>query len=842
MPSPCNPNVTQTGVTSQEAEELLGRVKNLAELRAAKTGEPLPDALRAIAGELKAEEETMNKVYQRNALMTVLKKKDVKNYVNRFVQAGRSVGEGVLAFLQGSARVIDSARLSVDFQAKALYGKYFGRLVNEMDQAGVLSAFKKSDKDLTYAIYREMGAIVPGQPGKSVTGNETAYKIAQIIEGVTAEAVARQNRAGAYITRIPGYVMRQTHDLSAIRAIGNPNDMASSYAEWKNFVMPLLDNAKTFKGGNEEKILRNIHEALYTGIHGAPRDEADVMGVTVIGSLANKVSEQRVLHFKDADAAYKYNQAFGIKDFKEQILHDIHVRSRSIALMENLGPSPEASLKQIIRELQEEARSANDSAKQVDSLNDWRIMAAFNEITGKNEMSHNPTLSNIVGTGKVIAQMAKMGSVVLSSFSDRAFLQAEMAYQGMSHLQTFVGQLMSLFDRSKDKQQMLRLMGVAMDGLHGNALSRYSNHSTTSGWAHELQKHFFNLNGLNLWTDASKGAAAQLMAAHLGEHAHLKFDELPDDLSRVLSLYNITRSHWDAIRSHVVDHNGQKYLLPQEVKIPDSTLAELVKERGLNPTPANILRERDRIDTALRTYYMDRVDHAIPTPGAAERKYTTFDTKAGTPLGEAVRMIMLFKSFPITIMRKILGREIYGRGADTVGQWLLNDHRGKLNLATMIAMGTTIGYVSGTIKDALKGRTPKPLVDESGIVWKNVNDAAIRGGSLGILGDVLMSEYESSYRGFLSSMAGPIMGQLDTVMDIKTGLQRGEDVRATTGKLFLDNAPMINLFYIRPVLDYLILWNLQEMMSPGSLRRMESAVERNNHQGFFMKPSQVTGN
>lgn len=844
MPTPCNPNVTAEGIGTKEADELLFRIKNLAELRAKKTGKPVDQALREIQGEIIAEEKTMNKVYERNTLLTIQKKQDMKNYITRFVTAGRSAGEGVLAFLQGSARTIKGARLSVDYQSKALHGKYFGRMIAEMDKAGILSAFKKPDENMLRDIYREMGNRTPGQPANSITGNDVAFRIASIIDDTMAELVARQNRAGAFIRRLPGYIMRQTHDQAAIRALGgvgnNPQSKNASYVEWKKFVTPLIDVEKTFQGADPEKVLRNIHEGLYSGIHGPARDEADIMGTTVIGSLANKVSEARTLHFTDPDAALKYNQAFGIKDFKEQILHDLHVRTRSVAMMENLGPSPDATLKQVIRELEEEARSADDAAKHVDSLKDWRIQAAFNEISGRNEMSSNPTLSNIMGTTKVIAQMAKMGSVVLSSLSDRAFLQAEMAYQGMNHLQVLGAQITSLLPKSAENQQMLRLMGVAMDGLMGNALSRYSNHSSTSGWAHELQKHFFNLNGLNLWTDASKGAAANLMAAHLGEHSNLKFSELPGELSNVLSLYDITPSRWEAIRMHSVDHDGAKLLLPSDIKVPEETLIALVKERGLTPSPANIAREADALDTALRTYIADRVDHAIPTPGSAERKYTTFDTKAGTPLGEAVRAIMLFKSFPITIMRKILGREIYGRGADSIKDWMLHDHKGKFNLATMIAMSMAIGYTSGAIRDALKGRTPKPLIDEDGdIVWKNVNDAAIRGGSLGILGDVLLSEYESNYKGFLSSMAGPIVGQADAVMDIKTGLQRGEDVTKSSGKLLLDNAPLINLFYIRPVLDYIVLWQMQEMMSPGALRRMESSVERNNKQGFFMKPSET---
>lgn len=842
MSSPCNPNVVAAGsLNKQEADALLQRLQNLAEQRAAKTGQPITEALRDIAGEIIAEDKIMTKIYERNALLTIQAKRNIKDFVNRF----KTKGDGLLTFLEGSSKTVPGSRLSVDYQSKALHGKYFGRLVADMEQAGVLRDFKKSDPELVQAIYREMGNIHPGQPAKSVTGNDKAFRIANIIENLYSEMIARQNRAGAYIVRVPGYIVRQTHDMQSIRALGSLGNSAQSKAEsykrWSEFVKPLLDYERTFKGADPEKVLRNIHEALYTGIHGPARSEANVSGVTVKGSLASKVSEQRVIHFKDADAAYKYNQAFGVKDFKEAIMQDLHERARSIALMENMGPSPDSTLEQATRELKEEARSQDDAAKQVDSLKDWRIQAVFNEITGRNEISHNPTLTNIIGTGKVITQMAKMGAVTLSSLADRAFLQSEMAYQGISNLHTLGKQITGFAKRSPEGQRMLRLMGVAMDGLIGNSLSRFSNHSTTSGWAHTAQKWFFDLNGLNLWTDASKATAAEIMAAHLGEHSGDAFQKLPQDLAKVLSLYDINPSRWDAIRSQVGDHNGQKFITPDKMsQIPDEVISKLVTEDELKPTPQNIQRMRDKLETSLRTYFIDRTDIAIPTPGAAERKYATWNTQSGTPLGEAVRLVMLFKSFPITILNKVVGRNIYGNGAQSVGQWLLHDHRGKFNLAMLMAMGTAAGYISGVARDALKGREPKPLIlDDGKINTAALNDAALRGGSLGILGDVLMSNYTHDYNSFLQTVAGPVLGQANDIAAMKTDLQAGKNIAYPLSKLTLDNTPFINLFYIRPVLDYFILWNLQEMMSPGSLKRSEAALENRTHQQYFLKPSDV---
>jgi hypothetical protein len=183
---------------------------------------------------------------------------------------------------------------------------------------------------------------------------------------------------------------------------------------------------------------------------------------------------------------------------------------------------------------------------------------------------------------------------------------------------------------------------------------------------------------------------------------------------------------------------------------------------------------------------------------------------------------------------------VYGQGANSLKQWMLHDHQGKFNLAMLMAMGTMAGYVSGAVRDTLKGRTPKPLIlDDGTINTAALNDAAIRGGSLGILGDVLMSNYSHDYHSFLESAAGPVVSQLDDAFSIKSDAQSGKNVAYPVSKLALDNTPFVNLFYARPLFDYFILWNMQEALSPGSLRRSETAVERKNHQGFFLRPSET---
>lgn len=772
-------------VTHNQAEEILQRIRNLAELRARATASPLPDAVRAVTAEFVMRDKLEKAQAEREHAGDA----EARQRLVEFAGRAPTLGEGIMAKLEGSAKSFPGARNSVDAQLKLLIQKWYGQLTDNLTKAGAFREFRTNA--LEKEVYREMG-----QPGAS--GSPKAAKIAEILTEAYKEQNARFNQAGGFRGDMPGYVAMQTHDRSLIRAAGS--DKATSRSAWVNFTLPKLDQEKTFLGADPQKFMRNVHDNLYSGVHGVLGDSGVTSGNFGL-NFAAKGSQERVLHFKTPEDAYEYSQKFGVKDLKEQALSTFTANARAVALMENLGPNAERNLALAVRGLREIARERDDAAVQVDSLSDYKINSAFHQLTGQNSIPDNPTLARISGNLATVAQLSKMGGVALTKiFGDKAFLQSDALFQGISQLDTLAKQITTLLPRSAERLSTLRLMGVGLDGLMGNALSRYSSVGPVSSRVDQAQKLFFNINFLNYITDSHKQGLGELMASHLGQHSETQFTQLPDTLRKVLGLYDIGDKDWDAMRASAYDHPGGwgKVITPD--KLNDSAL-----------------------ETKARAYFSDRIDFGVPTPGAAERRLVQMDTRSGTPLGEAVRLMGLFKSFPMTIMNKVLRRDVYGNGSNTVGQWLLNDHQGKFNMATMIAMCTAGGYMSMAIKEALAGKPVGSALNEGGgIDWARLNDAAVRGGGLGLAGDLVMHDYDRHYSSFLETMAGPVLGQSDAVMRLATQAKRGEDVGPEAYKLGIDNLPMLNLFYVRPALNYYVLWNLQEMMSPGSAARRES--------------------
>jgi hypothetical protein len=149
-------------------------------------------------------------------------------------------------------------------------------------------------------------------------------------------------------------------------------------------------------------------------------------------------------------------------------------------------------------------------------------------------------------------------------------------------------------------------------------------------------------------------------------------------------------------------------------------------------------------------------------------------------------------------------------------------------LAHLILATTLGGFASLQAKQIAKGRTPRPL-DEDGHVDKVWLAAMLQGGGLGIYGDFLFGEANRNGLGFsVGSMAGP--GGLRAGgggADRALGDQRRR--RRPAGRPGQGGRPQhcpSSTFGTRAWRWItLVLWRLQEALSPGYLERYEQRVE-----------------
>lgn len=244
-------------------------------------------------------------------------------------------------------------------------------------------------------------------------------------------------------------------------------------------------------------------------------------------------------------------------------------------------------------------------------------------------------------------------------------------------------------------------------------------------------------------------------------------------------------------------------------------------------------KAREELSDRMYNFFSDRVGFAAIKPDAKTRAMMLQGTQPGTWLGSGLRLVTQFKSFPIAFLQKALGASMYGSGANTMGQ-AIRSPKAMGDTAQLFLMSTVMGYMSMVAKDLVKGREPRDPTDP-----RTMMAAIQQGGGMGIYGDFLFGESKSRTGGTLvSTLAGPTLSTLDDMTDIWRRIRNGDDAAAKAFSTALSVTPYMNVFYLRPVLDYMILNSLTEAMNPGALRRREALITQQNEQGWLMRPSQ----
>ena len=737
---------------------------------------------------------------------------------------------------------------SVDAKGHAIMVDSMGTLAVALSEAQVLDMFRLGDLD--EKVYIEMF------DGLGSSGDVNARKIAEIIRKHQKNLLDRKNRAGANIGELENYVVRQMHD--PLLMMKNFKDIEGSKAEWVAFIKPLLNKEKTFDGLSdkvtseksiddlENDFLGEIFTNLVTGNHNKSGDLNSIDGKRFMmdgfsgpKNLAKSMSQSRVLHFKDGMSSYKYSKQYARMTLSEGVLSGFTHDAQSIALLETFGTNPRSMFDKIIKDI--------EGTKDINILRKLRkksLYDQFAELDGttrqkgisRNFLGMDVSIAGISAGWRMIQNMSKLGFATISSFSDistkAAFINANtergvFSSYGRAFIDVFEG-----FKNTKQKKELGYLLGVGVDNMLNDVHARFGANDSGPGKMAKAHQFFFKLNGMQWWNNSQKTGLARMLAADLAVYANRSFDKVPPETQRLLKLYDIDESDW-TVFSQLVDkaQDGRKYVVASKVdELSNDVIDSIIRNKEGTLDITDKLRQdfRDKFRTKINMYYADSADAAIPTPGARERAIMNQGLPRGTVLGEAIRMIMQLKGFPITYITKGLTRQ--------------KAHAGYYGVAKMMVGSTVMGYLSICLKDVLRGREPREVFLGNGdFNTKLLQQAFLQGGGAGIYGDFIFNEYNRYGRSFQETLLGPTAGAVDDVAKIFGKFASGDVPTQKLTKLALENTPYINLFYTKLALDYLFLHDLQELAKPGFLSKMEHRINKDFEQYFFISPQSTSG-
>lgn len=826
-------------LTPRDVEDIAEEVQRRADAKM-RTDKLLSDqeAMDQAADEVATDMRNAAAIQARNKALNIVRRQRVKEFVQQAVDThGLRPDEAIEALNVGINKKLPGGRLSVDARQKALHAEFLGGLMADLEKENLLEYLTRrlgvfgrdggiADRDIARALWSidkdgKVTADVPKELGRA----------AEIIWKHQEATRLRSNRAGSFIRRTPGYIVRQSHDQTLIRRAGMQG--------WIDHTLPLLDTEKTFTGADPRKFMEGAYTGLASGKHLKTVGGEDDLAFHGPGNLAKKMSQERVLQFKDADSWLAYNEKFGARSLIEAVFSGFEHRAKDIGLMETWGTNPRAEFENTLQGLAFEHRGNPDFS---DRLGRQKLKNQFDELDGTAQRVDSVQIASAASTVRALQSMAKLGGSTISSISDIATAAGELRWQGAplgSAYASIVGDLMH-GKGSGEMRQLAQEIGVGFESATSNVLGRFSANDSPPGTMSKLMRLYFKANLLSWWTDSVKSGAARMMAFRAAGETGKVWDKVDPRLRDALGSYGFDKERWAVIRrAELKQADGKKYLTPQAVRdLPDEAFATLGAK-----TPKAAQKLRDELSTNLQAFYVDRTDTAVVTPGAREKAMLRAGTVRGTWMGEATRFVMQFKAFPVTFASKVIGRDLEGMGLTG----LLKGKGDVLGIAHTIAATTVMGLLSMEAKEILKGRSPR---DPFGDQWAQTWTAALtQGGGLGIYGDYLFGDFSRFGNSPLETVAGPDISTaadaIKILSDLRAGagnsddfLERRKAVPAELLRFGVGNTPFLNLFYTRVALDYLVLYNLQEMVSPGYLKRSERNLKRENDQTYIFPPSQ----
>lgn len=726
--------------------------------------------------------------------------------------------------------------------ARGVQQQYFSRIASQLKKAinpRFMDLFE--DKANAYALVQELHG--------EDSGNAVAKTAAGVISQTFEAMRVRFNRAGGDVGLLEDWALPQPHDADRVAraasrlegGVSRRHSMEQNREAWVNFVIDKLDTDKYIDENSGEKLTKDQLRDMLVGVWETlvTDGNGDQFGSRVANlgsqSRANRYGQHRALHFKDAASYMEYEQKFGTGTIMATIADRIRSMSKDIGLLEQLGPNPTNTFKtlsQIAAQDLERARLTDGAIKRAWKYRD--LNGALGVTTKQMWAVLTGETARPAGTGRLAAfgqgvrnlQVAgKLGSALISSFSD---VPTYFIALGVNRIHPLEASFSLLKAFSREDAEYAARAGILADDIC-STISRWGEENVGRGWTGILADTTIRMSLLDAWTKGIRRAFSLNLMAATGKLARRKkWSELDAYDRQRLERHGFMESDWLVLRLASPErYKGCEMLTRAALEaIPESTL----KNYGLTASA------RDATIAKWLAMIQDESYMASLEPDLATRTAASRGTQAGTISGEFWRSFMLFKSFPFAMITRH-----FGRGRDL---WESGHQGAAVAYGAAIIIGTGLfGALSLQAANLLSGRD---LQDPTkGEFW---GAALMKGGGLGVFGDMLYNGIfaESSYGSpNVLSFLGPVAGSAFDTWDVfKTAFDSAAYDKNTKWqqkalRLVRGNTPFVNIWYAKLALDHAVFSDLNELCSPGYLRRQRNRAKRTQGQGYWWPQNRV---
>lgn len=566
---------------------------------ATKAGMDVASALRAAAA-----------IERRNAAINYKVRVESLDYIK--TTWGDDMAEGVLALLYGSPKARFGSRASVNASQSALSRRYLAGVAGDLERAGLFDVLRRGelDQDIARAMWDlENERALGGHPVQAVDIAKTLRKWQEV-------ARADANRAGAWIGKDPNYIVKQTHHPDRLQAKGE--------AQWKADILPRLDLARMFPEDPPRDMDKWLHEAYVNLTTGVRLERGDRTAERMAafkgpGNLAKRTSQERVFHFRDADAWFEYNRDYGFGNLRETYIQSMHRSAENTGLMQMLGTNPEFNLNAIMTAVRGELSRTDPAAlRKFDrkTRGGTRVVNAYREVSGFTRRVASTRMATVGAGIRVHNTVTGLGGAVISSFTDVPVRAAALKHQGGSYFSELGRGLIAPIKRiigatgGAERQATLSAIGYFNEIAMGNLAARFSPDESIPGRLQKATHTFFKWNLLGGWQDEMQRSSLESMGRFFGGVSELNHAQLSERVRNTLDKFRILPEEWELIRRGIhTEDSGGKFLTPEAVReLPAEMFTELAGDRirGLQEGIYERARNRARQDVREQGWVRER--------------------------------------------------------------------------------------------------------------------------------------------------------------------------------------------------------------------------------------------
>lgn len=545
------------------------------------------------------------------------------------------------------------------------------------------------------------------------------------------------------------------------------------------------------------------------------------------GKVTNRMSQSRVLHWKNADAWLEMQQKYGALPFVDLIDSHIDTMAKNIALVEKFGSNPNRAFEILA---QEAKRIDGANGIKTNALTDGiRRATTMYDVFANREMNHGSEALNSFGVAYRAWNVSTMlGSALLASLSDIAPM-IKLARMHNLSVAKLMGNLVKELNPFNPKDRELSFsMGIAVDEIT-SSLGRFAAEDLTSVYDRASQvarisntaaSTIMRASLLNAWTRATKAAWSKtLMNKYANLPKEKKWGQLDAEDQGFLKAVGLDERTWEimSLAEPMKDGAGNPLMTTQSIlNIPDDQLKHLG-----NPTEVK--------NQAVKKYFshvLDEQGMAVIESGLRERTRLYGKTHGGEILGFFGRGMMQFKSFPVTFLMR------HGTRALRDGALSPTPYTYMIPLA--LGMGA-MGALSLQLGEIANGNNPLPMRDDDkpDVALSFMTKSMMKGGGMTLLGDIVAAGADTSGRDGRDFLLGPMGGDMVKLAQLTSGtanqILNGKDVTSKTNQMYMlakSKIPGQNLWYTKTAMNRLMFDDIQNMIAPDYQQKYKRKMQK----------------